>query len=113
MKNYKEKVQQLKTACDEFLSQVNSMGNENAWTDRKLEQIIDIATNIIIEYRNDGDKDSVRVECYGEVKTYSSRSQAIEIFTEAAKNSYGCERERYQNILLDLYDGLSYCSDQI
>ena len=39
MKSYKNKIKELRNKCDEFLQQVNSLGNECAWTDRKLEDI--------------------------------------------------------------------------
>ena len=44
MKNYKNKIKELRNKCDEFLQQVNDLGNECAWTDRKLEAILSLRT---------------------------------------------------------------------
>lgn len=53
MKNYKNKIKELRNKCDEFLQQVNSIGNECAWTDRKLEDILDYASKIEKDYEED------------------------------------------------------------
>ncbi len=57
------------------------------------------------------EREKIIVKCYGKEKTYHSRKEAIKEFREAADWSEGCERERYMNILLDLYDGKTYCTD--
>lgn len=57
-------------------------------------------------------EEKIIVKCYGSEKTYNSRKEAIKEFREAAEWSDGCERERYMNILLDLYDGKKYCTDE-
>lgn len=51
------------------------------------------------------------VKCYGKEEEYSSRKEAIKFYKECADWSDGCERERYLNVLLDLYDGKNYCTD--
>ena len=53
MKSYKNKVKELRNKCDEFLQQVNGLGNECAWTDRKLEAILDCAEELKEEYYED------------------------------------------------------------
>lgn len=50
MKSYKNKIKELRNKCDEFLQQVNSLGNECAWTDRKLEDILEFASKIKKDY---------------------------------------------------------------
>ena len=53
MKNYKNKIKELRNKCDEFLQQVDSLGNECAWTDRKLEDILEFAEKLKREYDKD------------------------------------------------------------
>ena len=50
MKNYKNKIKELRNKCDEFLQQVDGLGNECAWTDRKLEAILELADKIKKDY---------------------------------------------------------------
>lgn len=50
MKSYKNKIKELRDKCDEFLQQVNGLGNECAWTDRKLEDILELASKIKKDY---------------------------------------------------------------
>lgn len=54
MKNYKNKIKELRDKCNEFLQQVNSLGNECAWTDRKLEEILETAKTISDKYEKEG-----------------------------------------------------------
>ena len=56
-------------------------------------------------------QEKIIVKCYGKEQEYKSRKAAIQEFREAAEWSDGCEKERYMNILLDLYDGKTYCTD--
>ena len=44
--NYKEYVEDLKGKCEAFLMQVESIGNECAWTDRALEGILAAADDL-------------------------------------------------------------------
>ena len=53
MKNYKEEVKQLRDKCNVFLKQVKELGNECAWTDRKLEDILEFANKIKKDYEED------------------------------------------------------------
>ena len=41
------------------------------------------------------------------------RDKAIAFYREAAACSDGSEKERYMEILMDLYAGLDYCSDKV
>jgi hypothetical protein len=49
---YKRFVEELKQQVDTYLQQVNSIGNECAYTDRLLEQIITKAKQIEQVYHN-------------------------------------------------------------
>ena len=44
----------------------------------------------------------VKVLCYGKIKEYADRKQAIEYFRQCQNSSEGAERERYTNILCNL-----------
>lgn len=50
MKNYKKKVTKLYCLCRDFIDAVETCGNECAWTDRKLENILDYAEKLKKEY---------------------------------------------------------------
>ena len=54
MKQYKEKVEDLKSACENDLFFVERCGNENATSDRMLEVVLDKAVEIKQEYDQDG-----------------------------------------------------------
>ena len=56
-------------------------------------------------------KDMVTIICYRKEETMS-RSAAIEEFMDCVNNSEGHERNRYVNILMDLLDGKTICSDR-
>lgn len=56
--------------------------------------------------------DIVVVKCYGTEKKYK-RKDAIKEFRYAIDCCEGAERERYVNILLQLMDGETYCSDEL
>lgn len=53
----------------------------------------------------------VIVKCYGSETKYK-RKDAIKEFRSAIDCCEGAERERYVNILLQLLDGDTYCSDE-
>lgn len=44
----------------------------------------------------------VEVFCYGKIRRFNSRQQAINFYKICQENSEGAERERYTNILCDL-----------
>ena len=54
--------------------------------------------------------DIVTIHCYGDTET-KTRLDAIKFYRECAVMSEGCEKERYMNILLDLYSGKKECYD--
>jgi hypothetical protein len=53
----------------------------------------------------------VVVKCYSHTELFDNKNVAIREYEEAAAWSDGCERERYLNILDDLYSDKVYCSD--
>lgn len=58
-------------------------------------------------------KKSEQVTCrtYKLDKVFPDRGSAITFFTECAFNSEGSERDRYMNVLVELYEGKTYCTD--
>lgn len=55
--------------------------------------------------------DSVTIICYGDTDVWPSRQEAIDFYTHGVFVCDGAERERYMNVLLDLYAGLKICTD--
>lgn len=53
MKNYKKMVKLLYKECEIFLEQVEALGNECAWTDRMLENILETADKIKKDYEEE------------------------------------------------------------
>ena len=49
--------------------------------------------------------------CYGHEDKWESRDKAINYFVECSNASEGAERERYTNIILQLLNGATICSD--
>lgn len=58
-------------------------------------------------------KNKIEVICYGKSRFYEKRTDAIRFFKECADCSEGSERERYLNILMDLYEGKTKCTDGV
>lgn len=56
-------------------------------------------------------KDMVTVTCYGRTETME-RNKAMQFYRDCAQNSEGHERNRYFNVLMDLMDGKTECSDR-
>ena len=56
-------------------------------------------------------KEIIKVICYGQEEIYTDRKKAMKFYRECADNSEGAERERYVNILFDLMDGKTLCTD--
>lgn len=54
--------------------------------------------------------DKVKVTCYGTTKEYT-RKQALKEFREAIRCCEGSERDRYVNIVIQLEDGATECTD--
>lgn len=40
------------------------------------------------------------------------RKEAIDFYEEAVIGCEGSERDRYMNVLMDLYSGKDYCTDE-
>lgn len=56
-------------------------------------------------------KDMVTITCYGK-QEIRERNEAMQFYRDCALNSEGHERNRYFNILMDLMDGKTECSDR-
>lgn len=56
-------------------------------------------------------KDMVTITCYGKTES-RDRNEAMQFYMDCAQNSEGHERNRYFNILTDLMDGKTKCSDR-
>lgn len=56
-------------------------------------------------------KEAIKIICYGQEEIYTDRKKAIQFYRDCADHSEGAERERYVNILFDLMDGKSLCTD--
>ena len=50
--------------------------------------------------------------CYGQMKNWNSREEAIRFFKEGIANSEGSEQERYTRIVMQLEAGKTYCTDE-
>lgn len=55
--------------------------------------------------------DKVTVWCCGEEQTFNTRDEAIRFFMNAMGACEGAEKERYANVVTDLYDGQTLCID--
>lgn len=58
-------------------------------------------------------KKSEQVTCrtYCQDEVFPDRGSAIAFFTECAFGSEGSERDRYMNVLVELCEGKTYCTD--
>ena len=54
MQNYEKSIKTLRDKCDVFLKEVKAIGNECAYTDRLLEEILEYADTIKNTYEEDG-----------------------------------------------------------
>lgn len=70
--DYKGYVEELKNKCDVFLQQVKYMGNENAYTDRLLEDVFTSVERLKdFYYKSDVVEDEVKaVQTMDELRTY-------------------------------------------
>lgn len=53
----------------------------------------------------------VTISCYGKLEQLE-REDAIAKYTEAVAATEGSERDRYMDILMDIYEGKDFCSDR-
>lgn len=49
---FKDDVKKLKEKCDIYLNEVNAIGNECAYTDRLLEDVLDVSQSLKTKYQN-------------------------------------------------------------
>lgn len=75
----------------------------------------DIHSSLAVIYGEDACKrlDSVTTMCYNTKKEWDERTQAIQFFKQAYECSEGSEQARYSRILIQLYDGETYCTDEV
>ena len=73
----------------------------------------DIHSSLAVIYGEDACKrlDSVTTVCYNTKKEWDERTKAICFFKQAFECSQGSEQARYSRILMQLYDGETYCTD--
>lgn len=73
--------------------------------------------NFIEEIKKDLRKskksDEVIVHCYYNDELWFGRKNAFEFYMDCIGLSDGCEKNRYANIVYDLYVGLNYASDGV
>lgn len=55
---------------------------------------------------------NVKVICYGDIESIE-RDKAIKLYSGCVKNSFGNERDRYVNVLMDLLDGYNLAWDGV
>lgn len=55
---------------------------------------------------------TITTECYGRIKKWESREEAIAYFTEGVYHSEGSEQMRYLRILEQLTNGKTTCTDE-
>ncbi len=56
--------------------------------------------------------DSVKVTCYGDIKVWDSRKEAMEFYLRAMAGSEGSEHERYSKIYVELSLGMPTATDE-
>lgn len=54
--------------------------------------------------------DIVKITCYGETET-RTRKDALDFYRKAMRACEGSERDRYVNIVIQLEDGATECTD--
>ena len=50
MVNFKKEVKEINKLCEEFLNEVEALGNECAYTDRIVEEILEVAKKLQTKY---------------------------------------------------------------
>ena len=73
----------------------------------------DIRSSLAVIFGEDACRklDPVTITCHGKTDVWEDRKDAIRFYREGAAVCEGAERDRYINILLQLTDGQSVCSD--
>ena len=54
----------------------------------------------------------VTIKCHGIERVWSDREEAMVFYLEAMMNSDGAEHDRYSSIVIQLQNGLDYCTDE-
>lgn len=54
----------------------------------------------------------VKTICYGQTREWKNHKEAFDFFFEAYLCSEGSERERYANVLADIYEEKEICTDE-
>ena len=74
----------------------------------------DCHSSLAVQYGIDACRklDAVTITCYGETKVWDDRMEALRCFKQGAQECDGAESRRYANIVFQLMDGLSVCSDK-
>ena len=74
----------------------------------------DCHSSLAVQYGIDACRklDAVTITCYGETKVWDDRIEALRFFKQGAQECDGAESRRYANIVFQLMDGLSVCSDK-
>lgn len=74
----------------------------------------DCHSSLAVQYGIDACRklDAVTITCYGETKVWDDRMEALRFFKQGAQECDGAESRRYANIVFQLMDGLSVCSDK-
>ena len=74
----------------------------------------DCHSSLAVQYGIDACRklDAVTITCYGETTVWDDRMEALRFFKQGAQECDGAESRRYANIVFQLMDGLSVCSDK-
>ena len=73
----------------------------------------DIHSSLAVVYGEDACRrlDPVAITCYGETKYWDDRLAALKFYKRGAEECEGAESRRYANIVFQLMDGKTECSD--
>ena len=115
-KQLERKMMELKAEVNDWCGFVKAL-NQCASTDRKLEDVIKTSKEIEKLYNEmmgatNVDDDIVTITCYGKKET-RTRSDALAFYKDCMRACEGSERDRYCNIVMDLEDGKTECSDEV
>lgn len=55
---------------------------------------------------------AVKTICYGEERTWNSRTEAMDFFEDCMFHTEGAERDRYMKIYYELKNGMSIATDE-
>ena len=74
----------------------------------------DIGSSLAVVYGEDACRklEPVTITCYGTTEVWDDRMEALRFYKQGAEECGGSESRRYANIVFQLMDGKSICSDQ-